>query len=74
VPGVVLLDLVVEALDCGPPRVLGNVKFHRAVKPGEAFTLRYQRSGPRLEFRCMDGEQLLVEGSLSFGTSPGVVA
>ena len=74
VPGVVLLDLVVEALQRGAPRVLGNVKFHRAVKPGESFTLRYKLVGPLLSFRCVSGEQLLVEGSLSFGRPPGADA
>jgi len=70
VPGVVLLDWVVEALDRGAPRLVGGVKFHRAVKPGESFTLRYDAVGARLTFRCVSGEQLLVEGSLSFDPRP----
>lgn len=69
VPGVVLLDLIVEALEQGAPRLLGNVKFHRAVTPGAPFTLRYQWAGPRLSFRCVDGEQLLVEGTMTFGSA-----
>jgi 3-hydroxymyristoyl/3-hydroxydecanoyl-(acyl carrier protein) dehydratase len=67
VPGVVLLELIVEALEQGAPRALGNVKFHRAVKPGESFTLRYRLVGPKISFRCENGEQLWVEGNLSFG-------
>src|SRR5262245_39116952 len=71
VPGVLLLDLIVEALAQGEPRGIGNVKFHRAVTPGEAFTLHYRLAGPRVTFRCVSGEQLLVEGSLSFGAAGG---
>jgi 3-hydroxymyristoyl/3-hydroxydecanoyl-(acyl carrier protein) dehydratase len=71
VPGVVLLELIVEAAEQGPPRAVGNVKFHRTVKPGESFTLRYTLVGSRLSFRCVNGEQLLAEGSLSFGRSAG---
>jgi 3-hydroxyacyl-[acyl-carrier-protein] dehydratase len=66
VPGVVLLDLIVAAVRQGAPRQVGNVKFHRAVQPGDSFTLRYRLAGPRLSFRCTDGDQLLVEGSLTF--------
>jgi 3-hydroxymyristoyl/3-hydroxydecanoyl-(acyl carrier protein) dehydratase len=67
VPGVVLLDLVFAAIARGAPRSLGSVKFHRAVKPGDTFSLRYQLAGERLTFRCVDGERLLVEGTASFG-------
>lgn len=67
VPGVVLLELVIEALDRGAPRAVGTVKFLRAVNPGEPFTLRYRGAGPRVSFRCESGAQLLVEGSLTFG-------
>ena len=71
VPGVLLLELVVEAVSRGAPREITHVKFHRAVLPGESFTLRYDEAGPRLSFRCMKGEQLLVEGSLSFDRPAG---
>jgi 3-hydroxymyristoyl/3-hydroxydecanoyl-(acyl carrier protein) dehydratase len=74
VPGVVLLELVVEALERGAPRVFGNVKFHRAVKPGESFTLRYELVGPQLSFQCVNGVQLLVEGRLSLGPVRGAGA
>jgi 3-hydroxyacyl-[acyl-carrier-protein] dehydratase len=70
VPGVVLLDLIVEALGYGSPRVIGNVKFHRALKPAEHFTLRHRLTGAQLSFRCSSGDQLLVEGSLSFAAPP----
>lgn len=74
VPGVLLLELVIDALERGPPRALGHVKFHRAVRPGESFTLRCQLAGPRVTFRCVDGDQLLVEGSLCFEDSRGASA
>src|SRR4051794_15812047 len=70
VPGVVLLELVVAALDRGSPRLLGSVKFHRVVKPGESFTARYDADGSRVAFRCVDGEQLVAEGTLSFDAAP----
>ena len=68
VPGVVLLDLVVAALQRGAPREIGSVKFHRAVKPGDHFILRYELTGPQLSFRCVSGDQLLVDGRLRFAT------
>jgi 3-hydroxyacyl-[acyl-carrier-protein] dehydratase len=71
VPGVLLLELVIDALGRGPPRLVGNVKFHRVVKPGQSFTLQYREAGPQLSFRCVSGEQLLVEGSLSFDRPAG---
>jgi 3-hydroxyacyl-[acyl-carrier-protein] dehydratase len=74
VPGVLLLELIVDALERGAPRVVGNVKFHRSVSPGEFFTLRFRFVGPQLSFRCSNGEQLLVEGSLSFGRAVGAGA
>jgi 3-hydroxyacyl-[acyl-carrier-protein] dehydratase len=74
VPGVLLLELIVEAAEQGPPRRVGSVKFHRAVKPGECFTLRYELVGPQLSFRCVNGEQLLAEGTLSFGRPAGAAA
>ena len=70
VPGVVLLDLIVEAVGRGPPRVIGSVKFHRAVRPGDVFTLRCRAAGENLGFRGMDGEHLVLEGTLSFGATP----
>ena len=71
VPGVLLLDLVVDALGQGSPRLLGSIKFHRVVRPGESFTLRYELAGPKLSFRCVDGEQLLAEGTMTFGPIAG---
>ena len=67
VPGVLLLDLIVEQLDRGAPRALGNVKFHRALRPGESFVLRFTSAGSRLNFRCEHASAgLIAEGSLSY--------
>jgi 3-hydroxymyristoyl/3-hydroxydecanoyl-(acyl carrier protein) dehydratase len=74
VPGVLLLDLIVEALDRGAPRHIGSVKFHHAVRPGDAFTLRSRFNGETLSFRGVVGERLLLEGTLSFGSRPGAGA
>ncbi|HTU65271.1 MAG TPA: hypothetical protein VMF52_04940 [Steroidobacteraceae bacterium] len=52
VPGVLLLDLVVEAIGQGAPRALAAVKFHQAVLPGDALTVRWRREESRLSFRC----------------------
>jgi 3-hydroxyacyl-[acyl-carrier-protein] dehydratase len=68
VPGVVLLDLIVMALERGAPCAVGDVKFHRAVRPGDRLTLGYRVAGPQLSFRCMDGEQLVAAGRLTFAT------
>jgi 3-hydroxyacyl-[acyl-carrier-protein] dehydratase len=65
VPGVLLLDLVVAALGLGAPRALDSVKFHRALAPGERFTLRY-RQAAKVTFRCLVDDKLIAEGTLSF--------
>jgi 3-hydroxyacyl-[acyl-carrier-protein] dehydratase len=68
VPGVLLLDLVVAQVGRGAPRILGNVKFHRAVTPGESFVLRYRFTGPQLSFRCEHADSgLIAEGNMSYG-------
>ena len=69
VPGVLLLDLIVATLGRGAPRVLDQVKFHRAVMPGESFIVRTSSSGPKVGFRCLlaDGS-VIAEGSMSFST------
>lgn len=69
VPGVVLLDLIVGELKRGPPRLIGSVKFHRSVKPGDAFLLRWASTGQQVTFRCERDAELLIEGSLAFAPS-----
>jgi 3-hydroxyacyl-[acyl-carrier-protein] dehydratase len=67
-PGVLLLDLVVATLGRGAPRLLDQVKFHRAVRPGESFVLRISGSGPKVGFRCLHADSsVIAEGSLGYG-------
>ena len=67
VPGVLLLDLVVEAVALGAPRTVDQVKFQRALKPGETFDLAWSAHGDQVNFRCERGGQLLAAGRMSFG-------
>ena len=70
VPGVLLLELVVQALARGSPRTVINTKFHRVLKPGESFALEWKSSGDRSTFRCSRAAVLVAEGSLIFGLAP----
>ena len=67
VPGVLLLELVVEALGRGPPSAITSVKFHRVLKPGERFELSWKSASAKSSFRCTRGPELLADGSLEFG-------
>jgi 3-hydroxymyristoyl/3-hydroxydecanoyl-(acyl carrier protein) dehydratase len=69
VPGVLLLELVVEALGRGAPRAILGVKFHRVLKPGESFELQFQSAGAKSSFRCTRGQELLADGTLEFGSA-----
>jgi 3-hydroxymyristoyl/3-hydroxydecanoyl-(acyl carrier protein) dehydratase len=66
-PGVVLLELIVQCVGRGPPRAIPVVKFQRALSPGEAFTLRWNDAGERVTFNCDIGGDAVAEGSLTFG-------
>jgi len=68
VPGVLLLELIVQALGRGAPQTVTNTKFHRVLKPGERFALEWKSSGDRSTFRCSRGTELVAEGSLEFGS------
>ena len=71
-PGVELLELVMAAVGHGNPRLLGSLKFHQPVRPGEVFTLGYMLEGSSLRFSCTRGERLLVDGSVTLGVpTPG---
>lgn len=67
VPGVLLLELVAEAVARGAPQAVARVKFHRAVKPGESIALAWESSAGNLRFRCERDGELLVEGDLRYG-------
>jgi 3-hydroxymyristoyl/3-hydroxydecanoyl-(acyl carrier protein) dehydratase len=66
-PGVVLLDLVVERLARGAPRAIPAVKFQRSLSPGETFTLHWKDRDGRVSFRCEIGGEPVAEGTLEFG-------
>jgi 3-hydroxyacyl-[acyl-carrier-protein] dehydratase len=65
VPGVLLLDLVVEAIARGAPRVVGSVKFQRVLSPGESFELFFT-AGEQVSFRCVRAGTLVAEGLLKY--------
>jgi 3-hydroxymyristoyl/3-hydroxydecanoyl-(acyl carrier protein) dehydratase len=66
VPGVLLLELIVEALGHGAPRVIVSSKFHRVLKPGERCELEAKTAGDRLSYRCLRGTELIASGSFDF--------
>ena len=68
-PGVVLLELVVEHVGRGAPRGIPGVKFQRALAPGETFTLHWKDGGDRVTFRCESGGEPVAEGTLEFGAA-----
>lgn len=82
VPGVVLLDRVLDAIDAahadlglappaGPLR-LPQVKFLQPLLPGEAARVELQRDGgdvPRWRFRVLHADDLLATGEVVTDTS-----
>jgi 3-hydroxyacyl-[acyl-carrier-protein] dehydratase len=66
-PGVVLLELVVEQVGRGAPRAIPSVKFQRALAPGETFTLHWRETGERVSFRCESGGEPVAEGTIEYG-------
>lgn len=67
VPGVLLLELVAQAIGRGAPTLVDGVKFHRALSPGESFELSFEDSGERVRFRCQLDSAPLAEGIFGFG-------
>jgi 3-hydroxymyristoyl/3-hydroxydecanoyl-(acyl carrier protein) dehydratase len=68
-PGVVLLELVIACVDRGAPRAIPNVKFQRALRPGETCSLRWKDSGDRVSFQCAMGPEPVAEGVLVYAES-----
>ena len=69
VPGVVLLEQVVQAVaaDSGQPigaLRLPQVKFMAPLLPGEEATVVLEGQSPRWKFRVLRQDQLLVRGEL----------
>ncbi|HEY3729788.1 MAG TPA: hypothetical protein VGL28_00860 [Steroidobacteraceae bacterium] len=75
VPGVVLLDETLHAIECAQAEELGRdgeslwqvstVKYHRAVRPGESLQLEYQvQPDGHTRFELRSAEALVAGGIL----------
>lgn len=68
VPGVVLLDRVLEAVEAGhrplPALRLPQVKFLKPLLPGQSARVQLQGEAPRWRFQVMRGEELLASGDV----------
>ena len=68
VPGVVLLDRVIDAIEAGhgplPPLRLPQVKFLKPLLPGQQALVELQGGTPRWRFRVLHGEELLASGEI----------
>ena len=68
VPGVVLLDRVIEAIEAGhgplPPLRLPQVKFLQPLLPGQAAQVCVEGSAPRWWFRVLRGDAVLASGEV----------
>lgn len=68
VPGVVLLDRVVAAIEAaygplGPVR-LPQVKFMQPLLPGETARVELEGEAPRWRFRILRGDNVLATGDI----------
>lgn len=68
VPGVVLVDHMLDAITAWRPEVrvhsARNLKFLRVVRPAEFFTMECDAGRPgQIRVRCMVGRELAAEGS-----------
>ena len=68
VPGVVLLDLVIGAIEAShgvlPPLRLPQVKFLRPLLPGQPARIELQGESPRWRFRVLREDELLASGEI----------
>ena len=67
-PGAVLLDAVLEALEDGVARPwqISAVKFSGAVRPGDPLELEHETlAGGAVRFRVCSGERTVATGMLS---------
>ena len=73
VPGVVVLDRVVEAIEAAhgalPPLRLPQVKFLKPLLPGQLASVQLQGQAPRWRFRVLHGDVLLASGEIVAGVS-----
>lgn len=72
VPGVVLLDRVIEAIEAGhgplPPLRLPQVKFLQPLLPGQSAQVQLQGDAPRWRFRVLRGDTVLASGEVVAGS------
>ena len=68
VPGVVLLDRVIEAIEAGhgplPPLRLPQVKFLKPLLPDETASVELLGETPRWRFRIVRDDELLASGEI----------
>lgn len=68
VPGVVLLDRVIEAIEAShgplPPLRLPQVKFLKPLLPGQRASVELAGQAPRWRFRVSCEQQLLASGEI----------
>jgi 3-hydroxymyristoyl/3-hydroxydecanoyl-(acyl carrier protein) dehydratase len=68
VPGVVLLDRVIEAVESSsgplPPLRLPQVKFLMPLLPGQTATVELSGQAPRWRFRVLREADLLASGEI----------
>ena len=69
VPGVVLLDRVLDAIEAAHGPLAGlrlpQVKFLQPLLPGEAARVELDGEPPRWRFRVLRGETLLASGEVA---------
>ena len=68
VPGVVLLDRVIEAIEAGhgplPPLRLPQVKFLKPLLPGQSASVELLGEAPRWRFRVLREHEVLASGEI----------
>lgn len=68
VPGVVLLDRVIEAIEAAhgplPPLRLPQVKFLKPLLPGQSASVELLGQAPRWRFRVLRGPEVLASGEI----------
>ena len=81
VPGVVLLDETLRAIDSAEPATdawlwhIGTVKFHRAVRPGEPLQLEYElQPDGRARFELRAADALVASGTIERRPAAALVA
>lgn len=68
VPGVILLERVIEAIEAGqgalPGLRLPQVKFLKPLLPGQRASVRLEGAAPHWRFRVLRDDELLASGQI----------